>query len=261
MLDTKRYISFTPEIATDPDLPFIRVLSVVFDTPISAYDLRKFRAALAEKIGFEHDWFHNHHVNEEHGVNGKVYYRYPMIQYKMKRDQPQLICIGPGLEAAKMFFESWQWDIEMKGEPVSMDIDELKVKKYPIGVANSQEAGMPFRYFIKSWQALNQDNYRKYQEMEGLKEIISFLESLLANNIILFAKEIGWSVPHRFELEITEMYPQRGKEIKGNEHLTFTFEFRSNILLPSFIGLGKGVSLGNGTIKQLINRRKRSLHS
>lgn len=59
-------------------MPKIRVVKVVFNTKIKAYEVPAFRGAVIDMIGREHVAFHNH-------IGENVYhYHYPYIQYKQQ---------------------------------------------------------------------------------------------------------------------------------------------------------------------------------
>ncbi|MEZ4775447.1 MAG: CRISPR-associated endonuclease Cas6 [Bacteroidia bacterium] len=228
----------------------IHVLNVLFDTIIGPQDLPAFRGAFAHRVGLENEWFHNHDNSEsEH----KFHYRYPLIQYKRRGNQPQIVCIGQGVEAARMFFDNLVWDMEMNGVLRPMQVEELVLRKYPIGIGEE----MIYTYQLYDWQPLNQKNYREYQSLQGLMEIIQFLEPKLVAHIISFAKGIRWSIEQKIQLEITEMYPIRTREFKGFEPVLFNFAFQTNVLLPDGIGLGKGASTGFGNIRRRKQREER----
>ena len=137
-----------------------------------------------------------------------------------------------------------------------MAIDEFHFKNYPLAV-EALDQGLPYSYKLMRWQALNQDNYPKYQEKEGLRAMIDFLEPLLANHLIAFAKGIAWQIPQRFEVQITEMYPIRYPKYKDIRPMVFNFNFDSNLLLPDHIGIGKGAALGFGTLTRIKRRPRR----
>jgi len=67
----------------------LRVLTVTFAAPIGKREIGAFRGALIDKVGKEHDWFHNH--NNDANAQNSFHYRYPMIQYKRKYDKPMLV--------------------------------------------------------------------------------------------------------------------------------------------------------------------------
>lgn len=228
----------------------IHILKVLFDTIIGPHDLTAFRGAFAHRVGLEHEWFHNHDNSEsEH----KFHYRYPLIQYKRRGNQPQIICIGQGVEAARMFFENLNWDMEMNGVHRPMPVEELSLRRCPVGIADE----MIYSYQLYDWQPLNQKNYREYQSLEGLMEIIRFLEPKLIAHIISFAKGIKWNIDQQIQLEITEMYPIRAREFKGFEPVLFNFAFQTNVLLPDGIGLGKGASTGFGVVRHRKSREEK----
>ena len=229
----------------------LHVLSVLFDTIIAHQDISAFRGALAERVGLEHEWFHNHN-NAEDGH--RFHYRYPLVQYKRREQQPELIALGQGVEAAKMFFESLQWDMQMKGRLRKMDIEELTLRKYELKIVEEPI----YTYRIHDWQALNQKNYDAYKGMEGLFEMIRFLEPILVAHILSFCKGIRWFVDKEIKLEITEMYPSNHAHYKGISPVLFSFAFRTNVLLPNRIGLGKGASQGFGIIRKLRTRERRN---
>ena len=228
-----------------------QILRVIFDTILPHRDLPAFRGAMAERVGLEHEWFHNHNNDDS---EQRYHYRYSLIQYKLSGHQPMLVCIDQGVEAARMFFDRPDWEILMKGQIRHMMINELHLKKCPLSI----EDDICHTYALYDWQALNQDNYRHYQQLEGLMEIIDFLQPKLVAHILAFCKGIGWYVDREVKVEITEMYPSRTANYKGINPTLFNFAFRTNILLPDNIGLGKGVSLGFGKIRQKRQRTNRN---
>jgi len=65
----------------------IRILTVIFDTEIKGYEIPAFRGAVVDKVGLENIIFHNH-------LSGNTFlYKYPLIQYKVIRNNPAIQCI------------------------------------------------------------------------------------------------------------------------------------------------------------------------
>lgn len=248
-----RYIEAPPRTGIASGKTQVKVLQIIFDTILSIDELPAFRGALAERVGYEHEWFHNHNNS---GQGPAFHYRYPLIQYKLRGNQPMLVCIGQGVDAARMFFEQEDWSLTMKRQFRQMDIDELRLKKYPLAV-EPLEKGLPYTYKLQHWQALNQENYPKFHEAEGLRGMVDFMEPLLANHLISLAKGIDWRIPDRFEVEITEMYPIRYPKYKDIRPMVFNFNFNTNLLLPDHVGIGKGAALGYGTLSRLKRRTRR----
>lgn len=216
----------------------LKFLRVQFDTEIAACELPAFRGAVAGKAGLENILFHNHDKEK-----GGYRYGYPLIQYKRIGRQPAILCLGEGVEEIHHFFGNRNWDIHLSGRAVEMRIAKLELNQFTMQVWDR-----PFDYEIRNWVALDQDSYRIYQRTQGLTDQLRLLESKLTGNILSLAKGIGWTVDRPIQVSITQMGEVRPVAVKGVKVLGFNLLFRTNVFLPDFIGLGKNVSLGFGTV-------------
>ena len=217
-------------------------MTVAFDTELKAYEIPAFRGAVCEKIGYENDVYHNH--NNQGGDKLKYYYRYPKVQYKRYRDRPMLVFVNEGIEAAQHFFGQPSWELTFGGKEHTMKIGNLRVKEFPLQV---KEHFMEYRIF--RWQALNQRNYEEWQKLDGLLEEVAFLEKKLCGHIISFASGVDWQMETRFEVKILEVIRQHVVKFKGVRVTTFDIRFKTNVFIPEFIGLGKGISHGYGVVR------------
>lgn len=196
---------------------------------------RKLRGFFANK--FKDVLFHNHKKDDN------FRYSYPLIQYKILNGNPFVIGVNEGamlivnnfLDIDKMtlddkLYEEPEGIIQMKNETLLAGEDSFKYK------------------FITPWHGLNQKNFKKYKNMDRKKEQDDFLSSILIGNILSFAKGIDWWVEEDIlvdaNLEEVPIY------YKNNKMQGFKGEFTSNIKLPDYIGLGKSVSRGFGTVKK-----------
>lgn len=240
----------------------LRLLSVSFDTNIQPWELVKFRGAVARKVGIEHEWFHNHDNSGQSAMgNGqpadgetlpntpKYHHRYPLIQYKIDThgDQmrPMLLCLDDCIEEAHHFFSQSDWSLRIGDRVHDMRIARLHVDQINLNV---WENHLPYR--LHKWRALNSDNYRQWQQLDGLVERISFLEKILAAHILSFARGVGWELDKRFEVKITNMLNEEWVSYKDVKVLAFTIEFKANISMPDFIGLGQGSGEGFGVVRR-----------
>ena len=227
----------------------LRILHVSFDANIQPYQLPAFRGALAAKVGWEHEWFHNHD-NE----NGGTHNRYPLIQYKLDtykgQMRPMLLCLENGIEEAHHLFSQPDWTLDLHGTALPLKIANLNVNQYTL---NTWER--PFAYRLHKWQAMNTENYQKYQLLRGIVERTSFLEQLLRNQITSFAKAVDWQIPDNFTLKLLYLPKEEWLQYKHRQKtLVFTVDFEANVSLPDFIGLGKGASRGLGVLRNVRER-------
>lgn len=225
-------------------MPFkkIRTLHISFDTPVSPSKVSAFRGAIIEKAGRENLLFHNHLGND------KYVYKYPLIQYKVIRNQPSIYCLDAGVDHIHRLFEQKSWVINLLGEKVELKVDRLDLKTITLNVWDKS-----FHYTIANWQALNEENYKKYTKLESLKEKVEMLERILTGNILSFAKGIDWHIEQQVKINISDIKQEKVKRMKDIQVGAFDVAFSCNVFLPNYIGLGKGASTGFGVVKQIKN--------
>ncbi len=171
---------------------------------------------------------------------------YPRVQVKILNEQIYIIGVQEGvipvlslLEKFDLFdfgnitFKVQNTDIE-KGEKQFILTDRL------------------IRYrFITPWVALNQMTGEKYRNSPN-EEKQSYLNRLIGQNIVFLAKELGAKPSSKVysKVKLSSLFP---KPVDENKWGAFTGEFKTNYLLPSYIGLGNGITRGYGTIYGMFN--------
>ena len=108
-----------------------------------------------------------------------------------------------------------------------------------------------FHYSLRHWMGLNQRNYRDYDALQTEVERLQFLENLLRANLLSFATGIGWYAEQPVEVRITKFKGEKWLPYKGAKVLCFSLNFVSNVSLPDYVGLGKGVSVGFGSVLRI----------
>jgi hypothetical protein len=238
----------------------LRLLAVSFDSHINPWDLNKFRGAVAKKVGLEHEWFHNHDNGllpnsgqlSPSGAGGdkpRYHHRYPLIQYKIdthgRQMRPMLLCLDDCIEEAHHFFSQADWSLRIGDQVHDMRIARLHVDQINLNVWESS-----LHYRLHKWRALNSDNFREWQRLEGIVERTAFLENILAAHILSFARGVGWELDKRFEVKITKLLKEEWVSFKDIKMLAFIIEFKANVSLPEFIGLGQGSGEGFGVVRR-----------
>lgn len=224
----------------------LRILQVSFDTHIQPYQLSAFRGAVASKVGWEHEWFHNHNNTE-----GGYHNRYPLIQYKLDtykgQMRPMLLCLDEAIEEAHHFFSKPDWGIDIKDTRHDLRIANLHVHKHTLNVWER-----PFTYRLHKWQAMNPDNYAKYKQIPETDKLArtAFLAQLLKNQITSFLKGVGFEPEKPFEVTIKGNAYEEWLQYKHRQKIqVFNLDFECTVSLPDFIGIGKGASRGLGVVR------------
>jgi hypothetical protein len=196
-----------------------------------AQKLRGFFANTFSKI----DLFHNHQVT------GESIYRYPKVQYRFINNRPTVFAFDDGVELIKKYYDnfdsivigSYKYHI-MEKELVFAERD-LKVLENPVHYE-----------FISPWYALNQDNYDQYKKLATSKARDQLLEKILIGNILSMCKGMNYHVNDKIEVQLY-LKPVTSV-VKDIKVISFMGIVKINMLLPEYIGLGKSVSRGFGTI-------------
>ena len=218
----------------------LRTLLVNFNNDIPTHLIPAFRASIIEKVGREEVAFHNHLGDTQ------FVYQYPLIQYKMAYGKPAIVCIDEGVDEIHKLFEQRNWKINLIGETIELKVDRLDLKTTNLNIGNKE-----FEYQVYRWQALNEKNFREYNNLPSLMERIKMLERILIGNIISFAKGIEWQIEQTISLSITDVSLERLSKMKDISVTTLDVKFSSNCSLPEWIGLGKGVSKGFGVVRRI----------
>lgn len=215
----------------------IKILKIQFSNEIQRHEIPLFRGAVIHAVGASGSLlFHNH---EGDGLR----YAYPLIQYKRIRGKAAIVCVGEGTEEIGKFFSSNELVVQIGNRTVRLEIDSIKADRCLVQVWEDR-----FTYHLRKWLPLNQENYAKYMALESLAEKYAMLEKLLTANILSMAKGLGIHFEKQVECRITAMDEPRLITFKGVKMMAFDAEFKCNVSLPDYVGLGKGVSLGMGTV-------------
>ena len=214
----------------------IRTLLIQFDNDIDVHEVPLFRGAIIHSLNNKLTLFHNH-------TKDGYRYRYPMIQYKRIRKKAALFCIGEGVDQVGELFCSFTPQIRIGNREVELKVESITPSNFLV-----QQWDTPYSYRLRRWLPLNTDNYIKYESLDSLSEKISFLENILVANILSFSKGINLFLKDKVVCKITNILNQKSVKLKGVKLLAIDLEFKCNVSLPNYMGLGKSASLNFGTL-------------
>ena len=193
---------------------------------------------------YPHPLFHNHYPD------GKSIYRKKgaPFQFKVINNEVFILALNEGVDFAKSF----QWPDKIK-MPLGRNrmVVELKLLSKTSKQATFQKTEFQCYRNISPYLALNQDKhdvYMKLSESEKRKAI----EKGLANHILTAAKWCGITVnknEHLIKTNLIQMKAERPIKIKDKLFFApFDVMFECNIEIPDYIGIGRFVSRGYGTM-------------
>lgn len=220
----------------------LRCIAVTFNTPIKPWEINAFRGAIVQKVGVEHDWFHNHN-NAEGGSD--FHYRYPLIHYRYQDGYPSIVCLQHGIEEIQHLFSKPDWTIRLKDRELPLGIKDINIKEVPVGVSEQMQ-----NYCLQHWLPFNERNYHLYREMEYERDRLELLERILTGNILGMASGIGWQVEAELNVRIQRIVKTKFVTYKQSKMMAFNLDFAANAVLPYLSAVGKGVSIGFGVLSR-----------
>lgn len=215
----------------------IQIMRLDFgDNQVNHRDASKLRGYIANQ--FPHYIELHHHLEKN-----RVLYKYPCIQYKVIKGIPMVIGINSGVKILQTIY-GFVDELEFEGETRIIYEKYITLKDEPFGISREMMA----YHFLTYWLALNEKNYQRYKFL-GRKGQIELLHRILIGNILSMAKSLQYVVLDEIKVK-TRLKPVK-TELKAIPMIGFTGKFQVNFNLPDYIGLGKSVSRGFGTIKSV----------
>jgi len=171
---------------------------------------------------------------------------YPRVQVKILNEQVYLIGIAEGVDPIIQLAE--RLDI--------LDFGNITFQVFDTEVDVKDDQFRPVdrlvRYrLLTPWVALNQTTGSRYRFLNNM-ERLTFLNRLLGQNIVFLSREMGMEIEDKIftKVNLTSMFP---KPVDERNWGAFSGEFRTNFLLPNYMGIGNGITRGYGAIYGMFN--------
>lgn len=187
----------------------------------------------------EYPIFHNHYGD-------RCLYTDSRIQYKIINRIGYILGIEEGAESIKML----------------SDIDELRLGDSIYNViptfCDKEEIIMPTKEFLQYdlasyWLPFKSENYEIFKTLKDRTEKKWFINDMLRNNIISMCKGYGLNVDKRKHTIYVNSRFKQSMSFYKIPRTSYIGEFRTNMILPDFFGLGEKVSAGFGVIKRRLD--------
>lgn len=215
----------------------IKTMSVVFKNRLSFREVPLLRGALLHLADGDSTLFHDH-------IGDKLRYRYPLVQYRESGGYASLFCLGDGVVAVESLLcaaSSSEVRIGRREEKLLVDSETRRTDELVL----SDEVQ---EYNIHRYLPLNQENYAKYKATDSIVDRYQMIEKCLVGNILSFAKSMGMFFEQQIKVKIQDVANTHEYTYKKVRMLGFDLRFKTNVVLPRYIALGKGVSIGFGEI-------------
>ncbi len=246
----------------------IEVLKIRFDLPLKPNQIYQFRGAVADAAGWENNLFHNHGyqppssqdqpgaAKEQLGTapmvekkwTKAVFYRYPLIQYRSEGGQAAIWAMGEGINALRQWMNNGLSNFWIGGRKKALKITDFKGADFYLAHSETLHA-----YRLMDWLALNQANYQRWQTLERYSLRITLLEEILAGQLLSFATAAEWQVPKHFEVQLLNVRSCRSVKVHGTEKIAFNLLYKTNLLLPPNMAVGRSTAFGFGVQQPIKN--------
>lgn len=224
----------------------LKTLFVVFpDVRLRPGEIGRFRGFLNQQIGWQDALFHNH-TEDPNGV----IYRYPRIQYRVSRGKAALFGIQEGVDALQNFM-----DQRLDNLPEAFWTVERMEQRRRLELSDTSQT-----YTLHQWLGLNTIRNRDgsvlnlemtWRALTGEEERQAMLQRILTAQLLKFCGEMGCQLPRgELQVEILKADDTGMRLLTSQTGQTtfrsFRLHYSSNLKLPDYIGLGKGISKGYG---------------
>ena len=197
--------------------------------------------------GFVGNAFKKHDLIHNHDEKGDPIYRYPLIQFKLIDKTPAIIAITD--RAVKIFAEIFMKLNKIIIEDTVIPVFEKNLKVEKINFGYSDEI---FMYeFTSPWIGLNQKNFKKYNDA-GRDEKNQILTRAMTGNILSMSKHLDCWLSNEQKIKIDHKLKETKVNLKGKSMTAFNGIFKTNFLIPDYLGIGKSVSRGFGAVGRII---------
>lgn len=224
--------------------PTIKTITLRTNITLHPRDIKYWRKGLSVLAGFEHEALHNHNTD------GSVQYRHPTISYRSENGKAVLF--GYGDEAVFLLLQLVQ---QKENQTIYIGIHKTLFSIASCNIENHslvQSDEAEHKYGIFDWLGLNEANYSLWLNTDRAADRMLQLEQILAANILAFCKSVQWFLPAgSLKIMLINEPTITKTRFKELDLLKFDVVFKTNIVLPNGIGLGKASAHGFGKLRQI----------
>lgn len=220
---------------------------------ITEYRLRLARDLMADDApqlrGFFGSKFAGQVLLHHHRPDGSLLYEYPRVQFKVLHRMGLVVGVAEGSELlSRLWLEIGHATLGHSTYPVLEATIRRRTEQFG-------ETDRAVRYrFLTPWLALNQENERCYRAARHRYERTALVERILVGHCLSFAKSFDHMVKSKLQANCGGLTSVR-TTLKGVPMRGFVGSFTVNFFLPDYLGIGKSVSRGFGTVQRIADAK------
>jgi hypothetical protein len=212
-------------------------LNIRCDSPVRTH-AGKVRGFVGSK--FPTNLLLHNHLGEK-----KCLYVYPRVQYKTTDGNIKIIGIEEGIEEVA-FLEKNLDHLELGRKGFV-----IKEKHMQHQTHRFEQASRSYTYeFMDPWLPLNSANYKRIRVLPREERDLK-LARVLIGNILSMCKSFGYVVSQELIVKLHLERVRKKIQLVGNPMVAFLGTFSVNFEIPDYLGIGKSVSRGFGTVKRI----------
>ncbi|MEO1413162.1 MAG: CRISPR-associated endonuclease Cas6 [Bacteroidota bacterium] len=217
------------------------LLQIHFDLDLPPQHLRAFRAAIAERAGFEHEHFHHHHNRSGHH---HYHWSYPLIQFRAIPGGVQLTGIHAGAHAIKTHLLP-RLGSSLRLLDREVPLHSYRVSERPLQLSRSSTL---HHYHLDRWIALNRHNFREWKKTPP-DRARPLLSRALTGQLRALGEGLGVDRFKEVVGEVHRVAQQRTIRWKNIPMLAFRVQLRCNLQLDPALHLGRLAAYGFGRLR------------
>ncbi|MDR0912819.1 MAG: hypothetical protein LBM96_09505 [Methanobrevibacter sp.] len=207
---------------------------------------KKIMESSSKLRGYFGNEFKDYPLLHNHYDNNSYLYTYPLVQYNVFNGNVTILGIEEGVNTLKEISSEIK-TLNLGKNSYCVNEKIIHEKEYEVAPTRDE---LHYK-FVSPWLALNSKNNELFKNINSWKDKKLFLNKILTGNILSMAKGLGIIVNR-------QIYPkthldERNVYYKSIAMKGFVGEFKIKFRIPNFFGLGKGVSNGFGTVKEIVS--------
>jgi hypothetical protein len=182
---------------------------------------------------------------QNQGPKEELVYQYPRIQFKTIERWAYLLGINEGIGLLEKVWSEVQ-SVGFRSSEILVVESQFTTETETIVVTPE-----PIEYrFATPWLALNLKNFQEYTRSTSRGFRIDKLNRTLIGNVLGMCKSLGIRLSDHIQADCSKLSSFKTM-VNGQATIGFVGQYRINLDLPDFLGLGKSTPRGFGTIMRV----------